>query len=240
MDSKVRRRNTKDQYAVARKAKTQKQKNARDEARRVKAEEQDAHSRAVRKSQLIFYFACFICLLGTSASSVPLLIKLLDKCYFSAFVSKFYQRTTKVKIKLKIQELKECERSYDIQHFHPPPSTTVTRNVKGQHYFNIFNFEFGWLQANHYELTDTIPQWTTHTKYPLKLESLTTRDTSSVYEFGRYCNRNYIIRVEIDDMLIHCATDVVAQFKYTRMNIESIFQFCGQIGNNYWDKKINP
>ena len=85
------RRNTKDQYAAAKKTKTQKQKNAREEARRAKAEEQVAHARTIRKSQLIFYFACFICLLGTSASSVPLLIKLLDKCYFSAFVSKFNQ-----------------------------------------------------------------------------------------------------------------------------------------------------
>ena len=96
MESKVRQRKSRDQSAAARKARIQSRKKAKEAAERAETEAQAAHARAVRKGQLIFYFSCFISLLGMTASAVPLMIKLLDKCYFSPYVSKFNASTTTV------------------------------------------------------------------------------------------------------------------------------------------------
>ena len=65
---------------------------------------------------------------------------------------------------------------------------------------------------------------------------MTTTNTSSIYEFGRHCKSNYNIQVEIDNMRVHCNANVVAEFKYNRLGIDSKFQLCGKIGTNHWKK----
>ena len=65
---------------------------------------------------------------------------------------------------------------------------------------------------------------------------MTTKNTSTVYEFGRYCKKNYNIRVEIVNMRVHCNPQVVAEFKYKGLNVDSTFQICGKMGTNHWKK----
>ena len=77
---------------------------------------------------------------------------------------------------------------------------------------------------------------------------VTDDDTSAVhYEFGRYCPKDYVIKVTIENMLIHgpdnvddnngCFDDVVAQFRYKQFGIESVYQICGEYGENFWTEK---